>query len=122
MFFLNDGVEEVKKERKPPVAARANGSPVKRAAGTKNLRNQTRRAAQDEVHQTAATKLLEHQKELHERLQEEGLRRHSEDGGGTGTREGKIWKKFQSYKGEVALPSEVDRLRVRNFNSQLSLF
>lgn len=101
------------KERKPPAAPRANGSPAKKTAGTKVLRGQNRRAVQDEVHQTAAMKLLEHQKELHDKLQEEGLRRYSEDGGAAGTREGKTWKKFQSYKGEAALPPEVDRLRVR---------
>jgi hypothetical protein len=27
-------------------------------------------------------------------------------------KEGKGWKKFQSYKGDGALPSEVDKLRV----------
>jgi nucleosome binding factor SPN SPT16 subunit len=113
LFFLNDDDEmEEKKERKAPAVSRANGSPAKKTAGTKVLRNQSRRAAQDEVHQTAATKLREHQKELREKLQEEGLRRYSEEGAGTGTREGKTWKKFQSYKGEAALPPEVDRLRV----------
>lgn len=78
----------------------------------KVLRNQTRRAAQDEVHTTAASRLAEHQRELHEKLQTDGTQRFSEDGGGTGGKEGKGWKKFQSYKGEGALPSEVDRLRV----------
>lgn len=113
LFFLNDEDEVVeKKEKKPPLIPRTNGSPAKKTAGTKVLRGQTRRAAQDEVHQTAAAKLLEHQKELHDKLQDEGLRRHSEDGGGSGTREGKTWKKFQSFKGEAALPQEVDRLRV----------
>jgi nucleosome binding factor SPN SPT16 subunit len=103
-----------RKEKKPPANPRANGSPAKKTAGTKVLRGQTRRAAQDEVHQTAAARLLEHQKELHDRLQDEGLRRYSEDGVGTGVREGKTWKKFQSYKGEAALPQDVDRLRVRS--------
>ncbi|KAJ3572801.1 hypothetical protein NP233_g2845 [Leucocoprinus birnbaumii] len=113
LFFLNDEDEvEEKKERKPPVAPRVNGSPSKKTAGTKVLRTQSRRAAQDEVHQTATTKLIEHQKELRDRLQEEGLRRFSEEGAGTGAREGKAWKKFQSYKGEAALPPEVDRLRI----------
>ncbi|EKM82850.1 hypothetical protein AGABI1DRAFT_53374 [Agaricus bisporus var. burnettii JB137-S8] len=113
LFFLNDEPEVVeRKEKKPAVNARANGSPAKKTAGTKILRGQTRRAAQDEVHQTAAAKLLDHQKELHDKLQDEGLRRYSEDGVGTGVREGKTWKKFQSYKGEAALPQDVDRLRI----------
>jgi len=113
LFFLNDEDEaETKKERKPLVPPRANGSPVKKTAGTKVLRNQSRRAAQDEVHQTAATRLIEHQKELRDKLQEEGLRRFSEEGSGIGAREGKTWKKFQSFKGEAALPPDVDKLRV----------
>ncbi|KAJ3571319.1 hypothetical protein NP233_g3836 [Leucocoprinus birnbaumii] len=89
LFFLNDEDEvEEKKERKPPVAPRANGSPSKKTAGTKVLRTQSRRAARDEVHQTATTKLIEHQKELRDRLQEEGLRRFLEEGAGQGLAKG----------------------------------
>lgn len=80
--------------------------------GGKVLRNQSRRAVQDEVHTTAVSRLLEHQRALHENLQTDGLQRYSEDGIGHGGKEGKGWKKFQSYKGEGALPAEVDRLRV----------
>ncbi|KAF9001953.1 FACT complex subunit SPT16 [Cyathus striatus] len=115
LFFLTPESEEDKprKEKKSTTLPKVNGSPVKqKTAGTKVLRNQSRRAAQDEVHQTAAAKLLEHQRQLHEKLQSEGLQRYSEDGGGTSGKEGKGWKKFQSYKGEGALPAEVDRLRI----------
>ncbi|KAG6833476.1 hypothetical protein H0H87_006048 [Tephrocybe sp. NHM501043] len=114
LFFLTPESDEEKpqKERKPPVTSRANGSPQKKTAGTKVLRNQTRRAAQDEVHTTAAARLAEHQRELHEKIQAEGIQRYVEDGGGSGGKEGKGWKKFQSYKGEGALPNEVDRLRI----------
>ncbi|KAF5372890.1 hypothetical protein D9758_001715 [Tetrapyrgos nigripes] len=114
LFFLtpeSDEEMEEKPKRKPPVQPKANGSPAKKTAGNKVLRN-NRRAAQDEVHQTAAARLSEHQRELHERLQSEGLAKHSEEGGGTGGKEGKGWKKFQSYKGEGALPSDVERLRI----------
>lgn len=120
LFFLtpDDADEKPKKsERKPPVQARANRSPPKKTVAGKVLRNQTRRAAQDEVHLTAAAKLAEHQRELHEKLQAEGLEKFSEDGGGTGGKEGKGWKKFQSYKGEAGLPVEVERLRVSNLAS-----
>ena len=116
LFFLTpeSEVEKLpKSERYPPVLPRSNGSPPKKTAGGKVLRNQTRRAVQDEVHTTAAAKLVEHQRELHEKLQTEGLQKYSEGGGGTGGKEGKGWKKFQSYKGEAALPPEIDRLRVR---------
>ncbi|KAF8078147.1 FACT complex subunit SPT16 [Lyophyllum atratum] len=115
LFFLTPESEEEKPkkgERNPPVAPRSNGSPQKKTAGTKVLRNQTRRAARDEVHTTAASRLAEHQRELHERLQSEGLQRYSEDGGGGAGKEGKGWKRFQSYKGEGALPLEVERLRI----------
>ncbi|KAF8919602.1 FACT complex subunit SPT16 [Mucidula mucida] len=114
LFFLDSGSadEKPKKaERKPPVQPRANGSPVKKTVAGKVLRNQTRRT-QDEVHQTALAKLREHQKELHEKIQQDGLAKYSEEGGATGGKEGKGWKKFQSYKGEVALPPEVERLRI----------
>ena len=119
LFFLtpeSDVEKPSKSERHPPVLPRSNGSPPKKTAGGKVLRNQTRRAVQDEVHTTAAAKLVEHQRELHEKLQTEGLQKYSDGGGGTGGKEGKGWKKFQSYKGEAALPPEIDRLRVR-FNT-----
>ncbi|KAG5645879.1 hypothetical protein DXG03_005026 [Asterophora parasitica] len=115
LFFLTPESEEEKpkkSERKAPASSRAHGSPQKKTAGTKVLRNQTRRAVQDEVHMTAAARLAEHQRELHERLQTEGVQRYSEEGAGTGGKEGKGWKKFQSYKGEGALPPEVERLRI----------
>jgi nucleosome binding factor SPN SPT16 subunit len=115
LFFLTPESEEEKpkkSERQPPVLPRSNGSPPKKTVGGKVLRNQSRRAVQDEVHMTAAARLAEHQRELREKLQTDGLQKYSEDGGGTGGKEGKGWKKFQSYKGEGALPPEVDKLRV----------
>lgn len=114
LFFLTQDSEEEKPSKKAPVIPLKNGSPVKhKTAGTKVLRNQ-RRAVQDEVHQTAMAKMIEHQRELHENLQTRGLARYSEDGGGLGGKEGKGWKKFQSYKGEGALPADIDKLRVRH--------
>lgn len=112
-FFLDSesDVQEVKKTKKPPVAPLKNGSPLKaKVIGGKTLRNQGRR--QDEVQQTALAKLMEHQRELHDRLQNDGLAKFSEDGAGTSSKEGKGWKKFQSYKGEGALPPDVEKLRV----------
>ena len=114
LFFLTPESEDEKSSsKKPPTVPLKNGPPIKqKTIGGKVLRNQTRRAAQDEVHQTAMAKLNEHQRELHENLQNQGLARFSEGGGGSGGKEGKGWKKFQSYKGEGALPRDVDRLRV----------
>jgi nucleosome binding factor SPN SPT16 subunit len=113
LFFLTqDSGDEIKPSKKSPAAPLKNGSPAKlKTAGTKVLRNQ-RRAAQDEVHQSALAKIIEHQRELHEILQTRGLARFSEDGVGMSGKEGNSWKKFQSYKGEGALPPEVDKLRV----------
>ncbi|PPQ86867.1 hypothetical protein CVT25_012586 [Psilocybe cyanescens] len=116
LFFLTPDSDEEKQKKAAKKAASAplkNGTPIKqKTVGGKVLRNQTRRAVQDEVHQTALAKLIEHQRELHENLQTQGLAKFSEDGGGSSGKEGKGWKKFQSYKGEGALPSEVDRLRI----------
>jgi nucleosome binding factor SPN SPT16 subunit len=120
LFFLTPDSEEEedKKSKKPPIAPLKNGSPVKqKTVGGKVLRNQTRRAVQDDVHQTALVRLVEHQRELHQILQSQGLAKFSEDGGGSSGKEGKGWKKFQSYKGEGALPSEVEKLRVGFFSS-----
>ena len=111
LFFLNP--EEDEEEVKPKKKSHVNGSPPKpKTVAGKVLRNQGRRAAHDEVHLTAAAKLTEHQRELHEKLQSEGLQKYSEDGVGTSGKEGKGWKKFQSYKGEAGLPAETEKLRV----------
>lgn len=121
MFFLNqdegEGQSSKAPAKKPPTAkvgANGNASPSKnKMAGGKVLRNKTRSAAQEELVQSMAAKIADHQRELHQRLHQEGLARFSEGGGGTGGKEGKGWKRFQSYKGEAALPREVESLRVR---------
>ncbi|KAG6849338.1 hypothetical protein H0H93_009304 [Arthromyces matolae] len=113
LFFLTPESEDDRpQERKPSTKSRANGSPQKKTAGTKVLRNQTRRAVQDEVHTSAVARLADHQRELHEKIQSDGIKRYVEGGGGSGGKEGKGWKKFQSYKGEGALPAEVEKLRI----------
>lgn len=120
LFFLNPeneiDVEEdkaPKASKKPPAKPLVNGSPVKnKTVAGKVLRNKTRSAAQEEVLMTAAAKIKEHQQQLHEGLQAAGLAKYSEEGSGGGEKEGKTWKRFQSYKGESALPREVESLRV----------
>jgi nucleosome binding factor SPN SPT16 subunit len=114
-FFLTDSELEKsqKNGKKAPTVPIANGSSLKqKTIAGKVLRNQGRRAVQDEVHQTATARIIEHQRELHENLQAQGIAKFSENGGGYSGKEGKGWKKFQSYKGDGALPTEVDRLRV----------
>jgi nucleosome binding factor SPN SPT16 subunit len=80
------------------------------------LRNKTRSAAQEEVLLSVQAKLAEHQKEMHNQLQIEGLNKYSEEGGVGDGKEGKSWKRFQSYKGEVGLPKEVQGMQVRKFS------
>ena len=116
LFYLtrDDSEEEEKTHRKPATKANGNASPVKnKTAGGKVLRNKTRSAAQEEAMQAISAKIAEHQKELHHQLQDQGLARYSEEGDGANGKEGKTWKKFQSYKGEAGLPKEVEGLRVR---------
>jgi nucleosome binding factor SPN SPT16 subunit len=113
LFFLSG---EIKSAKKPPVVplANINGSPMKhKTAAGKVLRTKTRSAAQQEVIQSTAAKIAEHQKELHATLQAEGLAKYSEGGGGNANKEGKSWKRFQSYKGEAGLPPQAEHLRVR---------
>jgi len=68
-FLTQDSKEDVKPSKKAPTAPLKNGSSAKqKTVGTKVLRNQ-RRAVQDEVHQSAMAKMIEHQRELHDDLQ-----------------------------------------------------
>jgi nucleosome binding factor SPN SPT16 subunit len=112
LFFLDAPSDAEKPKKKPPVQPKANGAAAAKVktVGGKVLRNQ--RAAQDEVRQGALSKLVEHQRDLHEQLQQNGMEKFSEGGGGTGGKEGKSWKKFQSYKGDGGLPNEAEKLRV----------
>ncbi|KIK92016.1 hypothetical protein PAXRUDRAFT_830348 [Paxillus rubicundulus Ve08.2h10] len=116
LFFLNTAEDEErpsKTTKQAPTKPLANGSPVKnKTVGGKVLRNKTRSAAQEEVLVTTAAKIKEHQGELHANLQAAGLAMYSEEGGGAGEKEGKSWKRFQSYKGEGAFPKEAESLRV----------
>jgi nucleosome binding factor SPN SPT16 subunit len=115
LFYLTrEDSEEERVAQKPPTRPNGNASPMKnKTAGGKVLRNKTRGAAQEEAMQSTSAKIAEHQKELHQQLQEQGLARYSEEGDGANGKEGKSWKKFQSYKGEAGLPKEVEGLRVR---------
>ena len=120
LFFLNTAEDEDEKPLKaakaPPAKPVINGSPGKhKTVGGKVLRNKTRSAAQEEVLQTTAARIKEHQAELHSGLQAAGLAKYSEEGGGLNEKEGKGWKRFQSYKGEGALPKEAETLRVSDW-------
>lgn len=117
LFFEAGDEDQIKSKapKKPPVQPRTNGnaSPVKnKTVAGKVLRTKTRSAAQESEIQTTTAKIKEHQIELHSQLQSEGLAKHSEDGGGTSGKEGKGWKRFQSYKGEAGLPKEAESMKV----------
>jgi nucleosome binding factor SPN SPT16 subunit len=121
MFFLNADNDPVshlknggpgKKGSKP----QSKGSPAKhKVVGNKVLRSKARSSAQEEAINSAVTKLAEHQRDLHENRQREGLAKYSEEGRGGIGKEGKSWKRFQSYKSESVLPPEVHSLRVGSF-------
>ena len=113
MFFSDDGSEEEDTKTSAKKGVNGNPSPLKnKTAGGKVLRNKTRNAGQEETTRGTATKIVEHQKELHAQLHKNGLAKYSEGGSGAGGKEGQGWKKFQSYKGELGLPKEVEGLRV----------
>lgn len=114
LFFLNTASEK-KPSKAPPAKSIAalNGSPAKnKTVGGKVLRNKTRSAAQEEVMQSNVAKITEHQRDLHAAMQERGVARFAEDATANSGKEGKTWKRFQSYKGEAALPPQVEQLRV----------
>jgi nucleosome binding factor SPN SPT16 subunit len=114
LFFINQDEKPAAKPAKAPTKPAANGSPMKnKTAGGKVLRTKTRSAAQEEVSQTTQHRIADHQRQLFETRQRDGVAKYSEEGDGTGKNEGKSWKRFQSYKGEGGLPSEVEQLRVR---------
>jgi len=94
-----------------PSVKNGKASPANKVVGNKVLRGKTRGSAVDNL-QEEQVKLAAHQKILHQQRQQEGLARWAgEDGDLTG-KEGKTWKKFQSYKGEAALPPEVQNLKI----------
>lgn len=122
LFFLNTASDEednkakASSSRKPPTKpVNGHGSPGKnKVVGGKVLRQKTRGAAAEDAVQTTAVRIAEHQRELHAARQRDGLAKYSEEGVGSGNKEGKGWKRFQSYKGEGGLPKEVESLRVSN--------
>jgi nucleosome binding factor SPN SPT16 subunit len=114
LFFINQDEKPAQKPAKEKASAKVHSSPMKnKTAGGKVLRTKTRSAALEEVSQSTSNRIMEHQRELFEARQRDGVAKYSEEGDGTGKNEGKQWKRFNSYKGEAALPPEVENLRVR---------
>ncbi|PVG03034.1 FACT complex subunit SPT16 [Serendipita vermifera] len=113
LFFIEQE-EDVPKPKPKSKAPKA--SPQKPAnnkvAGNKVLRTQTRSAGGAEVTQTTRSKIYPHQKELHAKRQAEGLARFENGASGTAGGEEKTWKRFVSYKGEAALPPEINEPKI----------
>ncbi|PCH42025.1 hypothetical protein WOLCODRAFT_152076 [Wolfiporia cocos MD-104 SS10] len=116
MFFLNQDTNGDRQSLAPAKKVLAtklnrNALPMKnKTASRKVSRSKTRSVAQEELIQLTRAKITEHQRELHTCLQMDGLEKYSEGGGGMGRNEGKLKgrKRFQSYRGKMALPREVE--------------
>jgi hypothetical protein len=122
MFFFQEDEAPSKKDKgktakdvkaSPGKASRAQGEPNGKVVGSKVLRAKTRQQFQDpDAAVTTAAKIAEHQKELHAQRQEDGIARYAGEDTEAGEERGKGWKRFLSYKGETALPKEVENMRV----------
>ncbi|KAG8825408.1 FACT complex subunit spt16 [Serendipita sp. 401] len=108
LFFFQQDNEEKPKPKSAPKPA----SPAKKIAGGKALRTATRSGGGAENVQTVRTKNYPHQVELHAKRQSEGLARYESGGGGGGGAERKTWKRFVSYKGDAALPTEISEPKI----------
>ncbi|KAI9104535.1 FACT complex subunit-domain-containing protein [Phlyctochytrium arcticum] len=86
-------------EKKTPVAA---GLPERKG---KRLRD-------DRDKQENEARRQDHQRLLHSKLQEEGVRRFSEANAGAAGEEKEVFKKFASYKSEAQLPKQVQDLKI----------
>ncbi|KAH8926655.1 SPT16-domain-containing protein [Atractiella rhizophila] len=108
VFYLNAD-DPKSKQKKPAAVARTRGGGDKSSAvmATK-LRAEAR-----EVDHEMSNKRKMHQKELAQKIQEEGVERYG-SGQGTGAKEKKEkkWKRFESYARESLIPDSVKDLRV----------
>ncbi|EUC64952.1 SPT16-general chromatin factor (subunit of the heterodimeric FACT complex), putative [Rhizoctonia solani AG-3 Rhs1AP] len=121
MFFFQDETnskskskaDSPTKSKSKPASAKKVASPNGKLVGSKVLRNKTRQQSADQdVSASTLARITAHQKELHAQRLADGLDRFADDEGDTGGKERKTWKRFQSYKGDAALPKEVDSMRI----------
>ncbi|KZO99500.1 FACT complex subunit SPT16 [Calocera viscosa TUFC12733] len=118
-----DEEEDVKPTKKQLPAgsngkSRSNGKPAGArspakgaAAGSKVLRGKTRGDGRD-VDESVGKKIEAHQRELFEQLQEKGLEKFQAAGDKDGKDGKQSFKRYASYKGELALPKEVEDLKI----------
>src|SRR5690606_4039763 len=102
-FFKDDEPEPTKKEKKPAPA-----QPSKNVAILKSKLRGEAKPADD----TAEQRRREHQKELALQKQQDGLQRFSEGSTAENGKEKKLLKRFESYKRENQLPSDVRNLNI----------
>ncbi|KAG8690718.1 FACT complex subunit spt16 [Ceratobasidium sp. 423] len=121
MFFFQDEAasksksksDSPSKSKSKPASAKKVASPNGKMVGSKVLRNKTRQQSADQdASASTLARIAAHQKELHAQRQADGMDRFADEEGGTGGKERKTWKRFQSYKGDAALPKEVDSMRI----------
>jgi Xaa-Pro aminopeptidase len=107
IFYKDDDDEEEDAGKKASPKKKA--EPANVTAGGKVLRNKSRKDAMDA---TTANKIREHQRDLAQQKQEDGLARFADADGADGGQAGKTFKKFESYKRIVDFPSKTQDLRV----------
>lgn len=105
-IFYKDDDEEEEADKK---ASPKKPEPANVTAGGKVLRNKSRKDAMDA---TTANKIREHQRELAQQKQEDGLARFADADGADGGQTGKTFKKFESYKRIADFPTKTQDLRV----------
>ncbi|GAA5943636.1 hypothetical protein JCM10213_008931 [Rhodosporidiobolus nylandii] len=106
MFYLEE------EQKKPAKAAKANDAPSRRnaqptAVVKSKLRNENR-----EIDADALNRRKQHQRELAERRQQEGIEKYSGEGGGGGNNREKQWRRFESYVKDSQLPDAVSTQKI----------
>ena len=108
-FFFKDDVEE---EQQAPKAKAKKDPKVGAVASSNITRTKLRAERMTNVDEGADARRRQHQKELAQKKQAEGLERYSEATGDQNGVAQKKFKRFESYKRENQLPSRVKDLTV----------
>jgi nucleosome binding factor SPN SPT16 subunit len=104
-FFFNDDEEEEKK----PKPKRDRGPPIAQVNITKT---RTRHERSTNANEEKEEMRRQHQKELHQKKQEQGLETYGADAKSLNGTEEKKFKKFESYKRDNQLPAAVAKLEI----------
>ncbi|KAG0242359.1 FACT complex subunit spt16 [Actinomortierella wolfii] len=101
-YFFKDPDEE---EKAPVKTERAETRAAKSAVLNTKFRSEQEEASKDQARK-------EHQKALADKKHEEGLKKYGDGGGLKKDDQKAVWRKFESYKRESAMPKEVSNLRI----------